>query len=517
MSDVPPQRRPRTPLRCLNVESDYLRAVWREVSRHLEIEESVATLHGVLAAALGTRFLLVRRWDAEHGTLRTVGAAGLPAPASRTTLAGPTAGVLTAWAAARTAQAWHDRGADRVGRAVVPEGLSGPIVVAPLFDESSLLSGVLVLGGVAEIPPEMDDLVEAMAVALRNDARLAELARVREAAEADRVALLSRLGRQELTEGLVGAEGGLREVMARVGQVAATDVPVLLLGETGSGKEVVARLVHERSRRHRGPFLRVNCGAIPSELVDSELFGHERGAFTGALATRKGWFERADGGTLFLDEVGELPAAAQVRLLRVLQDGSFQRVGAQDSRTADVRIVAATHRDLPVLVGRGDFRQDLWYRISVFPVRIPPLRERVSDIPLLVEHFAASAGNRLFGMPLIPSGADLALLSTYPWPGNVRELAAVIERAAILGDGRGLMVAKALGVHDGPASASPEGRQTPEPARLSDTDQIHTALRACLGRIEGPFGAARKLGINPHTLRAKMRRLGIDWGAYRSA
>src|SRR6185503_15711772 len=197
--------------------------------------------------------------------------------------------------------------------------------------------------------------------------------------------------------------------------------------------------------RAAGPIVRVNCGAIPSELVDSELFGHERGSFTGALATRKGWFERADGGTLFLDEIGELPLAAQVRLLRILQDGTFERVGAQRPQSCDVRLVAATHRDLREMVAAGTFRQDLWYRISVFPVRLPSLRERPGDVPHLAAHFAASAGKRLGGAPLTVSPDDLALLLAYPWPGNVRELAAVLERAAILGDGRHLEVAAALG------------------------------------------------------------------------
>src|SRR6185436_1472920 len=188
--------------------------------------------------------------------------------------------------------------------------------------------------------------------------------------------------------------------------------------------------------RRSGPIVRVNCGAIPTELVDSELFGHEKGSFTGAIATHRGWFERADGGTLFLDEIGELPAAAQVRLLRILQDGSFERVGGGQALKADVRLIAATHRDLDEMVGEGAFRRDLWYRISVFPIDLPPLRERLSDIPELAAHFARGAGKRLGGMPLVPTPQDYAALLAYSWPGNVRELAAVIERAAILGDGR---------------------------------------------------------------------------------
>jgi transcriptional regulator with GAF, ATPase, and Fis domain len=350
--------------------------------------------------------------------------------------------------------------------------------------------------------------LEPFAVALTNDQRLHELARLREAAEQDRSALLTRLARQDVSDAVVGSERGLREVMARVTQVARTDAPVLILGETGAGKEVVARAVHTQSRREGGPFLRVNCGAIPTELVDSELFGHEKGSFTGAIAQRKGWFERADGGTLFLDEVAELPAAAQVRLLRVLQDGSFQRVGGQDSRTVDVRIVAATHRDMTTMVRDGRFRQDLWYRISVFPILLPALRERRGDIPALADHFAARAGIRLFGRPLEPTKDDLDRLVAYSWPGNVRELAAVIERAAILGNGHTLQIAPALGL--GP-SVAPDAVEDPGGSR----EAIEAALRRCHGRIEGPFGAAAALAVNPHTLRSRMRRLGIAWGQFR--
>jgi hydrogenase-4 transcriptional activator len=238
-----------------------------------------------------------------------------------------------------------------------------------------------------------------------------------------------RVKRPGLNEAIVGAEEGLREVMAAVRQVARSDAPVLILGETGTGKEVVARAVHSHSKRANGPFLRVNCGAIPPELIDSELFGHERGSFTGASGTRKGWFERADGGTLFLDEIGELPLAAQVRLLRVLQDGSFQRVGGERSLNVDVRLVAATNRDLHQSVRDGEFREDLWFRVAVFPIPLPPLRERLRDIPAMAAHFSLRAAERLGLPPRMPDASDLALLTRYPWPGNVREFASVIERA----------------------------------------------------------------------------------------
>jgi transcriptional regulator with GAF, ATPase, and Fis domain len=286
------------------------------------------------------------------------------------------------------------------------------------------------------------------------------------------------------------------------------------VGETGSGKEVVARSIHERSDRARGPVLRVNCGAISPALIDSELFGHERGAFTGADAQRRGWFERADGGTLFLDEIGELPLAAQVRLLRVLQDGMFERVGGARPLKVDVRVVAATHRDLAAMVRTGQFREDLWYRINVFVIPLPPLRERQGDIPALAEHFAGRAGERFGAGPLHLTPSDVALLQGYEWPGNVRELAAVIERAAILGEGRCLDIERALGVR--PRGVVPEPAADHFPT-LDDAIRTHIerALIHCSGRIEGTSGAARLLGLHPNTLRSRMHKLGVRWERFR--
>lgn len=334
---------------------------------------------------------------------------------------------------------------------------------------------------------------------------------------------------------MIIAGDGLRETIARIDQVAPTDAAVLLEGETGSGKELLARMVHARSSRTRGPMLRVNCGAIPAELVDSELFGHERGSFTGATSTRLGWFERADGGTLFLDEVGELSLPAQVRLLRVLQDGTLERVGGGKSIRVDVRVITATHRNLRAMCAQGTFREDLFYRIGVFTVRIPPLRDRRDDIPALASHFAKRAGVRLTGVPLVPSPSELEALQDYRWPGNVRELAAVIERAAILGGGRKLEVRAALGDAPAPSRALETGDPPPMNSNantatvqsisapttfptLEETmrTHIHRALVLTRGRIEGRGGAADILGLNPHTLRGKMRKLRIDWARFRT-
>jgi transcriptional regulator with GAF, ATPase, and Fis domain len=496
-----------------------LHDVWREVSRHLEIGESVEALFPLVAAHVAVRWIVVRRVTPDRGRLESVGAAGdlaegLPL---RTEVPVALRGALGGWLDAGRVATWRSL-TDPAGVRGLITPLPGAVAAGPLRQGDKVL-GVLALGGdsaLLDATGVVEALLEPFAAAMTNDGRLHELARLRERAEADNRALLTRLQRQDVSEAIVGAEAGLRTVMEQVDQVARTDAPVLILGETGSGKEVVARAIHQRSRRVDGPFLRINCGAIPPDLVDSELFGHERGAFTGAVGVRKGWFERSDGGTLFLDEVGDLPAAAQVRLLRVLQDGSFMRVGGQHVMTCDVRVVAATHRDLPALVRSGVFREDLWYRISVFPVRLPPLRERQQDIPALARHFSERAGVRLAGMPILPTGRDLQVLGSYAWPGNVRELAAVIERAAILGDGRRLEMGAALGnpVHADPSAPAPAVAPIVEGATRED---IVASLRRCHGRIEGPFGAARALGVNPHTLRSRMRRLGIDWSEFRSA
>ena len=473
-----------------------LSQAWRIVARHADIEAATTAIFVMLQRNMTA--LLVRRWSPTASRLDSVAGAGRVEAGGRDNLSEPLAQELLAWARLRQPRLVEGRD-NALLRAAVPAGMPLPCWLSPLVEDDALV-GLFALSGTRD-PSFAAALQEPHTVALANDHREHELLRLREAAELDRAALLSRLSRGDVSEAIVGAEAGLREVMARVAQVAPTDAPVLILGETGSGKEVVARAIHARSARARGPFLRVNCGAIPPELVDSELFGHERGSFTGAISQRKGWFERADGGTLFLDEVGDLPPAAQVRLLRVLQDGSFQRVGGQQSHNADVRIVTATHRAMSSLVHDGRFREDLWYRISVFPITLPSLRQRRGDIPALARHFSEQAGLRLFSRALSPSPEDLALLHAYDWPGNVRELAAVIERAAILGDGRHLAVQPALGV----LPSLP----------VNDRASLESALRASHGRIEGPFGAAAALGVNPHTLRSRLRRLGVDWSRYR--
>jgi transcriptional regulator with GAF, ATPase, and Fis domain len=347
---------------------------------------------------------------------------------------------------------------------------------------------------------------------------------------------------------IVGADSGLRSVMERVEIVAPSDMPVLILGDTGTGKEVVARAIHQRSSRAGKPFIRVNCGAIPPELIDSQLFGHERGSFTGASDQRKGWFERADGGTLFLDEIGELPLAAQVRLLRVLQEHQIERVGGEEWIHVDVRIVAATHRDLASMVHQRTFREDLWYRINMFPILLPRLCERIEDIPALARHFSKRASAN-FGLPYVElASSDIKQLIEYRWPGNIRELQAVIDRAVILGRGIKLDIENALGIGiatryepavetdeptfyevipEQPVRRIMESADKPAPRGDNESElkldaldhairrHIEKALVLTQGQIEGKRGAAHFLKINPHTLRAKMRKLGINWNQFR--
>jgi transcriptional regulator with GAF, ATPase, and Fis domain len=311
---------------------------------------------------------------------------------------------------------------------------------------------------------------------------------------------------------VIGAEFGLAGVMALVRRVAPLESPVLLLGETGSGKEVIARALHLASARSQGPLVPVACGAIPETLLDCELFGHEKGAFTGALHRMQGRFERAAGGTLFLDEIGELHEDAQVKLLRVLQDRQFERVGGETTLTADVRVIAATHRNLGRMVREGRFREDLWYRLNVFPIPIPPLRQRREDIPALVHYFVRTKARQLH-LDQVPEvrDEDLERLQAYAWPGNVRELQNIIERALIL-HRQGALHFPDLQRDGSVSTSASEDAQAAAPVwPLDDVARAHIqrALQQTHGRIAGPHGAARLLRVNPNTLRSRMRRLGI--------
>jgi transcriptional regulator with GAF, ATPase, and Fis domain len=360
-------------------------------------------------------------------------------------------------------------------------------------------------------------LKEPFFIAMSNTLQHEEVLRLRDRLADDNRYLNRELQRLAGDE-IVGADFGLREVMRQVRQVAPTESPVLLSGATGAGKDVIANAIHLGSPRREGPFIPVNCGAIPDSLLDSELFGHEKGAFTGALARKRGRFERADGGTILLDEIGEMPPEAQVRLLRVLQHREIERVGGSERIAVDIRIIAATNRDLEAMVADGRFREDLWFRLNVFPIRVPPLRERLSDIPALVQHFIEhkAAELKLGETPRLAPGA-LEQLMAYSWPGNVRELENLVERAMILHRCEPLRFDDLAA----PGRAEPSVAASPPGDDILDLDavtarHIRRVLELTGGKIHGTGGAGELLGLNPNTLRSKMRRLGIPFRARRA-
>jgi len=312
-------------------------------------------------------------------------------------------------------------------------------------------------------------------------------------------------------EGIVGKSAALQRVLEQVAIVAPTDATVLLHGETGTGKELIARAIHNLSPRRERPYVRMNCAAIPSGLLESELFGHEKGAFTGALIQRKGRFEAADGGSLFLDEIGDISLELQPKLLRAVQEQEFERLGSTRTIQVNVRLIAATHRDLRAMIRDEKFREDLFYRFSVFPIEIPPLRERREDIPLLVNYFVSKMSGRMGRQIKSIPKRTMEVLTNCPWKGNIRELANFIERAVILSRGHELEV---------PVSELPTSSEisvamgTPSTFRQAESCVIIDALRAASGRIAGRGGAAERLGLKRTTLQNKIRRLGISKASY---
>ena len=325
----------------------------------------------------------------------------------------------------------------------------------------------------------------------------------------ENVALREQIDRDSMFEDIVGSSEALRKVLRQVGKVARSDSTVLILGETGTGKELIARAIHKRSNRGERAFIGVNCAAIPTSLIASELFGHEKGAFTGATQRRLGRFESANGGTIFLDEVGDLPPEIQIALLRVLQEREIERVGSNRPIPVDVRVLAATHRDLNTLVAEGKFRQDLLYRLNVVPIEMPSLRDRAPDIPLLVEYFIDRFGKKAGKKFRTIDRKTLTLFQAYGWPGNVRELQNVIERAVILSDGDTFSVDETWLKREPTQVASPRVALNGALIR-QEKEMIETALAESHGRISGPTGAAANLGLPTRTLDSKIKRLGIN-------
>jgi formate hydrogenlyase transcriptional activator len=339
--------------------------------------------------------------------------------------------------------------------------------------------------------------------------------RAEERTRNENVALREQIERDSMFEDIVGSSDPLRRVLHQVRKIAASDSTVLILGETGTGKELIARAIHKQSSRSARAFIAVNCAAIPTSLIASELFGHERGAFTGATQRRIGRFESANGGTLFLDEVGDLPPEVQIALLRVLQEREIERVGGAKPIPVDVRVLAATHRDLETLVSEGAFRQDLLYRLNVVPVSTPPLRERAADIPLLIEYFIGRFGKKAGKKFRALDKHSLKLLQAYEWPGNIRELQNVIERAVILSESDTFAVDETWLKRASSVAARPAAALSGTLLR-QERDIIEAALAESRGQVAGPAGAAAKLGVPTRTLDSKIKRLGIDKYRYKS-
>ena len=332
----------------------------------------------------------------------------------------------------------------------------------------------------------------------------------------ENLALREEIDVNRMFEEIVGSSPALQVVLSRVAKVAPTDSTVLVTGETGTGKELIARAIHKRSQRASRAFVSVNCAAIPRDLIASELFGHEKGAFTGATQRRLGRFESADGGTIFLDEIGELPAEMQIALLRVLQEREFQRVGGNESIKTDVRVVAATNRNLQTAIAERRFRDDLFYRLNVFPIEVPSLRDRREDIPLLVEYFVdryvSQAGKKMTGI----SKKSMELLQSYGWPGNIRELQNVIERSVIISDSENLCIDESW--FTGPSGTTDPAMQPfSEKLATQEREMIEAALAESNGRVSGPRGAAAKLGIPQSTLDSKIKSLKINKQRFRRA
>ena len=374
----------------------------------------------------------------------------------------------------------------------------------PIRDRGAVVGAVVVFRDVS-LKREADEKLRAA---------LEEVESLRQKLELENAYLQEEIRTESNHRGIIGTSAAIQSVLRQVELVAPTDATVLVTGESGTGKELIARAIHEASKRPDRPLIRVNCAAIPRELFESEFFGHVKGAFTGALRDRIGRFELADGGTLFLDEVGEIPLELQGKLLRVLQEGQFERVGEEHTRHVDVRVIAATNRDLKSEVRKGRFREDLYFRLNVVPIESVPLRERRADIPLLAAHFLRGTGRKLKTEGLRLSEGDMRRLADYDWPGNVRELENMIERAAILArDGR---LRIELPDSARPPSAGPAVADTAAPTLLTDADRrdrdranITAALQSCGGRIFGPGGAAALLGVKPTTLASRIKVLGI--------
>ena len=505
-------------------DNEFFRSATLSICGSLEIEEAMSACVRAMQGFLPVDRMFLQVYEPDLGAMRTV-AAATAEDGERFDLLTPLAKQTRERIRQRAAAAQEDvvvidsEERNPVAREMLRfHGIEGSSILRMrLTTEVGRLGGVvLTVAGADRYTVEHARLLglleDPFTIALANTLVHREVLQLR-----DRLADDNRYLHRELLhiagDEIVGADFGLREVMRQVRQVAPTESPVLLTGETGVGKDVIANAIHLGSSRRDGPFIPVNCGAIPESLLDSELFGHERGAFTGALSRKRGRFERADKGTILLDEIGDMPMQAQVRLLRVIQHREIERVGGTERIPVDIRILAATNQDLAAMVQTGRFREDLWFRLNVFPIAVPPLRDRTNDIPALVHHFIErKAGELKIGdTPQLAPGAIDDLMS-YEWPGNVRELENLLERAMILHRGEPLRFDD-LGVSlPDKSDAAPLATD----GDLVDLDavtarHIRRVLRMTGGKIHGPGGAGELLGMNPNTLRYRMRKLGIPF------
>ena len=510
------------------VEEALVRAA-RALTSHLDVSGVCAAILDAVENVFGATSSWILLHDTGTRQLRTVCCRGLGSEAFRDVAVPPDVGILgLAFTSRKVVFVPDVKNDDRwVDPSRVHEAPLQSVFMVPLMSGSEAL-GVVGLDAPcfdADRPPGAADIARLEALAAQAAIAITN-ARLYSASEEDRRRLRSLLQEQQRLRGqvthleehvkvtgafkeIVGTSAALTQTVQQAALAAPGDTTILLLGETGSGKELLARFVHERSGRSKGPFVAVNCAALPEALVESELFGHEKGAFTGAIARKPGKFEIADHGTLFLDEIGDLSKEAQAKLLRVLQDRQVQPVGSTHSLAVDVRVVAATNQDLESEIGTRQFRQDLYYRLSVFPIQIPALRERREDIPELARYFAVHFSTKLRKHVDRVTPAALQRLQSYEWPGNIRELQNVMERAVILTRGAAVDAdAIQIVTHSQPLASvsSPTGRVT-----LAEAERraILTALEAAHWRVSGRGGAADLLALKPTTLHAKMKKLGI--------
>jgi transcriptional regulator with GAF, ATPase, and Fis domain len=489
---------------------------------NLEIDEALHALLLLLQEIMPVSRIYLQHYDADFHAMRTIAQASR-AGFGKLDLLTP----LSETARQQAANAPDHQNAflikDPMSHPVSREmtafhGLSSSSVIVMALRSGQTTLGFLVLLSEGENLFNEDHrstvelLQEPLAISMSNALTHKQVVRLNRLLADDNRYLHGELRRLSGDE-IVGARFGLRQTTQMIQQVAALDSPVLLMGETGTGKDVIANAIHYSSARSEGPFVSVNCGGIPDTLIDSELFGHEKGAFTGALSQKRGRFERADKGTIFLDEIGELPLQAQTRLLRVLQNKEIERVGGTDTIALNIRVIAATNRNLEEMVQNGGFREDLWFRLNVFPIQVPPLRHRTVDIPALIQHFINLKAKelKLGSIPSIAPGA-IEPMMTYRWPGNVRELQNVIERALILNP-QGPLTFEHLGTTP-ERSADLAEAPAVQSYNLDEVVSRHISrvLEITNGKINGEDGAAELLGVNPSTLRNRMKKLGIGYG-----